>query len=41
MTSVIMIIIRARHKSIDIILNAYKKIEEENDDIIKFLYGGA
>lgn len=41
MASVIMIIIRARHKSIDIILNACKKIEEENADIVKFLYGGA
>lgn len=34
MASVIMIIIRARHKSIDVILNACKKIEEENVDIL-------
>lgn len=41
MTTVIMYIIKVRHKDIDVILNACKKIEEENADIVKFLYGGA
>ena len=41
MITVIMDIIKVRHKGIDVILNACKKIEEENDDIFKFLYGGA
>lgn len=41
MASVIMIIIRARYKAIDVILNACDKIEKENADIVKFLYGGA
>ena len=41
MITVIMDIIKVRHKDIDVILNACKKIEEENDDIVKFLYGGA
>lgn len=41
MTTVIRDIIKVRHKGIDVILNACKKIEEENADIVKFLYGGA
>ena len=41
MITVIMDIIKVRHKGIDVILNSCKKIEEENDDIVKFLYGGA
>ena len=41
MTTVIIDIIKVRHKGINVILNACKKIEEENADIVKFLYGGA
>ena len=41
MITVLMVIIKVRHKGIDVILNACKKIEEENDDIFKLLYGGA
>ena len=41
MITVIMDIIKVRHKGIDVILNTCKKIEEENDYIVKFLYGGA
>lgn len=39
MTTVIIDIIKVRHKSIDVILNACKKIEEENDEIFKFSTG--
>ena len=38
MTSAIMIIIKARHKSINVILDACNKIEKENNDIIQLLY---
>lgn len=38
MTSAIIIIIKARHKSINVILNACNKIEKENNDIIQLLY---
>lgn len=41
MTTVIIDIIKVRHESINVILNACDKIEKENDKIIKFLYGGA
>lgn len=41
MITVIIDIIKVRQKSINVILNACKKIEEENADIVKFLYGGA
>ena len=39
--TVIIDIIKVRHESINVILNACDKIEKENDKIIKFLYGGA
>ena len=38
MTSAIIIIIKARHKSINVILDACNKIEKENNDIIQLLY---
>lgn len=38
MTSAIMIIIKARHKGINVILNTCNKIEKENNDIIQLLY---
>ena len=38
MTSAIIIIIKARHKSINDIIDACNKIEKENNDIIQFLY---
>lgn len=41
MTTVIIDIIKVRHESINVILNACDKIEKENDNIIKFFYGGA
>ena len=41
MANVIMIIINARRKASYVILRVYDKIEKENNDIIKFLYGGA
>ena len=41
MITVIIDIIKVRHESINVILNACDKIEKENDKIIKFLYGGA
>lgn len=41
MTTVITDIIKVRHKAIDVILKACDKIEKENNDIVKFLYGGA
>ena len=41
MTTVIIDIIKVRHEYINVILNACDKIEKENDNIIKFLYGGA
>lgn len=41
MTTVIKDIIKARRSNIDVILNACDKVEKENNDIIKFLYGGA
>ena len=41
MTTVIIDIIKVRHESINVILNACDKIEKENDKIIKLLYGGA
>ena len=41
MITVIIDIIKVRHESINVILNACDKIEKENDKIIKSLYGGA
>lgn len=41
MTTVIKDIIKVRRSNIDVILKACDKIEKENNDIIKFLYGGA
>ena len=41
MTTVIKDIIKVRRSNIDVILNACDKVEKENNDIIKFLYGGA
>lgn len=41
MTTVIKDIIKVRREGVDIILNACDKVEKENNDIIKFLYGGA
>ena len=38
MTSAIIIIIKARHKSINVIIDACNKIEKENNDIIQLLY---
>lgn len=38
MTTVIIDIIKARHKSINVILDACNKIEKENNDIIQLLY---
>lgn len=40
MTTVIKDIIKVRRSNIDVILKACDKIEKENNDIIKFLYGG-
>lgn len=39
MTTVIKDIIKVRHKGIDVIFNACKKIEKENEDIEYFLRG--
>lgn len=39
MVSVIMIIIKARHKGIDVIINACNKIEKENNEILNFICG--
>ena len=41
MTTVIKDIIKVRREAVDVILNACDKVEKENNDIIKFLYGGA
>lgn len=41
MTTVITDIIKVRHKAIDVILNACDKVEKENSEIVKVLYGGA
>lgn len=41
MANVIMIIINARRKASYVILRVCDKLEKENNDIIKFLYGGA
>lgn len=41
MANVIMIIINARRKAGYVILRVCDKLEKENNDIIKFLYGGA
>ena len=41
MTIVIKDIIKVRREAVDVILNACDKVEKENNDIIKFLYGGA
>lgn len=41
MTTVIKDIIKVRREGVDVILNACDKVEKENNDIIKSLYGGA
>ena len=41
MANVITFIINARRKACYVILSVCDKVEKENNDIIKFLYGGA
>ena len=41
MTTVIKDIIKVRREGINVIIDACNKVEKENNDIIKFLYGGA
>lgn len=41
MTTVIIDIIKVRREGINTILSVCDKVEKENNDIIKFLYGGA